>query len=782
MSNAVLACAPAALNERLNGRDVLDSAGRRVDPGDALPMPAQHSVPTMLVPRELNYLHWLGHRLPAGGRAVELGCFLGGSTAAIVEGMRSSGRDYPPVLVYDGFIAPDSEEIVNSWWMRSYGLKAGENFRARYEALHASRLDRIAIREGWLPENIDRAGERRVYPEQAPIDLLFVDAAKSWGVHLTILRAFARHMKIGSVLVQQDFLDSQTCWLPLHMWQLRDVFRPLDVIRNACTVAFECIADPSKRVDEVWRDFTCGNAARAGEVWREVESYWAGCVGPDAAGFVHGHAARHASYLGNVEQLTRHARAYEAWANSRGSAGMYVTPTWCEMLRAMARPADSPIPADRVLRDLVAESLVRREFPRHDRVAHAGASVLPEVRNGVWRGVFERLRRESHTRVALFGAGNHTRWLLEHGWHAQDITIAAVIDDAPQSPEIAGIPVVTPADAAPLLRGVTAVLPSSDAHEAAILKRARELYGQSDRVRVFGVYTELPPNDESHDMLIPDQPASGLKRVDIGALQGTAPHRSSLGLSTDRPWLAEFARRIATPEWVKGFVNYRDALFLWDVMEAVRPDTVVEIGTASGVSTSALAAASEFFGGTRTDQPSVHTFDIGSVCYFDVTRRVGAAVRECVPHLAGRVHLNPGRTAIDAARCFSVGSVDLAFIDGDHRHPTPTLDVLALLYVLRPGAWIILHDIELTAVSKLPRAIDWDLATGAETLFKRWPFGRVQPQFAEPAMNNIGAIRLPDNPADAVAFLLDHLEQPWETGRAMDPSIAAAIALRCPRG
>ncbi|MFN9973770.1 MAG: class I SAM-dependent methyltransferase, partial [Phycisphaerae bacterium] len=202
-----MSTATPRLRERLNPAPLVNAAGQIVEPGEASPFPAAHRVPTMLSERELNYLHWLGSTVPAQGQVVELGSFLGGSTAALVEGMRSSGRSHHPVLVYDAFLAPDSEACVNSWWMKPFGLRAGENFRPKYEALHATRLDRIAIREGWIPEDADTPTQQRVYPEQRSIDVLFVDAAKSWGVHRTILQAFARHVKRGGVVVQQDFLD-----------------------------------------------------------------------------------------------------------------------------------------------------------------------------------------------------------------------------------------------------------------------------------------------------------------------------------------------------------------------------------------------------------------------------------------------------------------------------------------------------------------------------------------------------------------------------------------------
>jgi predicted O-methyltransferase YrrM len=767
------------LRERLTDAPVRLASGSLGDPGDAAPMPTRHRVPTMLVERELNYLYWLAGQMPEGGRAVELGCFLGGSTAALVEGMRATGKRFAPMPVYDAFLAPDSEAVTSSWWMKPFGLRAGENFRARYEQVHASRLDRIVVREGWIPEGIDRAGERTLYPEQGPIDLLFVDAAKTWGVHETILRAFVRHMKVDGVVVQQDFMDVQTPWLPLHMWQLRDVLRPLDAVRGTPSVSFECIADPSARVDEVWRGDALRDRAPREETWSRVIEFWNGLIGP-AAGFIHGHAARHASMAGDLESLVRHARAYEAWSRSSASAGVYVTPTWNDAMASMAASFERAGRDVTAMRTLIAESAVRQTLVSLDPRGSAGGFFSPDVRAGLWRGVQQQLREGGKRRVALYGAGQHTQWLLEHAWACDDIAVAGIIDDAPRVKTIRGVPVMTPADAEALLRSVQAVIPSSDAHEQAIAERASVLAAAFD-LPVLRVYTALPgaaPCASGSEVAAASARASGaaITRVAASALQKHAPHRAALGLAVERPWLDEFARRTGAPEWVRGHVNYRDALLLWDLVEATRPDTIVEIGTASGVSTGQLAAAGEFFGGTRTAGAGVWSFDIAERCYFDSSRPVGAAAFEAVPHLAQRIHLHPGTTCIDAARRFGAGEVDLAFIDGDHRHPAPTLDVLALLYAVRPGGWMILHDIELTEVAKVAKNKDWDVVTGAESLFHAWPFEKVQPMHDEPSMNNIGAIRLPDDPGDAAAFLLDHLRRPWETQGLLQGAVEAALA------
>lgn len=758
-----------ALRERLTAAPVVNSRGQMVEPGEAAPFPAAHRVPTMLSERELNYLYWLGSTMPEQSQVVELGSFLGGSTAALVEGLRAGGRRHHPVLVYDSFIAPKRDEDINSWWMKPFGLSAGEDFRPKYEKLHKSRLDRISIRQGWIPENADATSQRELYPEQRPIDLLFVDAAKTWGVHRTILSAFARHLKKGGVIVQQDFLDVQTSWLPVHMWQLRSVFRPLDLVRESPSMAFECVGDPAEVVDGAWDIERFRDRDTREDLWQQIIAYWAELIGP-AAGFLHGHAARHSVLVGDLDGFVGPARRYEAWLQSRDSVGVYATATWSEMVRSTASVAGNARPA---ILQLAQECEARRSLcGYHDLTNPTFRS--PNVRVAYWKNAMERMRAEGHRRVALYGAGAHTDWLLANCWDHNAIRIECILDDAPVRSELRGIP-VRRADRDAVPEGLP-VIPSSDAHEKTIIERAASVFvGRNPIVPVYTSAHEVvavPLASES------SQPK--FIRHHAHQIEERAGHRIDLGLTEQRSWMTDFVKRLAVPSWVQGFVNYRDGQFLWDLVEATRPDVVAEIGTASGVSTALLASACEFFGGTTKPCGRVHTFDIADRCYFDQTRAVGTVALETFPHLRDAIEINPRCTATDAARRFSVGEVDLAFIDGDHRHPTPTLDLLALLYAMKPGAWVVLHDIELTEVHRATSSVakpDWELATGAETLFHRWPFQKTQPRYPLADMNNIGAIKLPMNPGDAVGFLLEHLREAWEINDAPNLTVLRA-ALR----
>ncbi len=221
--------------ERLVGDEPLGTDGRSCAASAARPLPAADHVPSMLTDPELNYLHWLTAQEYRGqGRVVELGCYLGGSTAALADGMTHNPHARTRMLTYDAFIM---DEWSNSFLATPY--KAGESFRPLFDLYQRHRADRLTVREGWIPEDIAPEAERELYPEQEPVEILFVDAAKTWPLHNTMLRTFGRHLiPHRSVLVHQDFKDPLVYWLPLHMHRLRACFEPLDSIARSCTLSF----------------------------------------------------------------------------------------------------------------------------------------------------------------------------------------------------------------------------------------------------------------------------------------------------------------------------------------------------------------------------------------------------------------------------------------------------------------------------------------------------------------------------------------------------------------
>jgi hypothetical protein len=117
------------------------------------------------------------------------------------------------------------------------------------------------------------------------------------------------------------------------------------------------------------------------------------------------------------------------------------------------------------------------------------------------------------------------------------------------------------------------------------------------------------------------------------------------------------------------------------------------------------------------------------------------------------------------------GAFGLAFIDADHRHPWPLLDVLRLAPYVQNCGWIVLHDIQLGTHGKAERAtgkpLDASTPYGAEWLFERWPFRKIR-------SFHIGAIELPPRLDSLIPFAFDLMDKPFElTGSAAERACRA---------
>ncbi len=238
---------------------------------------------------------------------------------------------------------------------------------------------------------------------------------------------------------------------------------------------------------------------------------------------------------------------------------------------------------------------------------------------------------------------------------------------------------------------------------------------------------------------------------------------SRFGVVPDEAGAAALVSRLVTPLWVAGSVGIADAMMLYDAAYCLRPRLVAEIGTAAGVSACALLLGLSDAGVPlhRADGLSVlHTFDALERCYFDPSRPVGAAIGEMVADLAHGATVHAGRTAAQAGVTLPARSVELAFIDADHRHPMPTADLLALAPALAPGAWVALHDL---ALHESTGGREY----GPAALFEAWPFEKVRGLRAsngKPGCANVGLIRVPDRPLVA-SDVLGSLRRPWEIRR-----------------
>jgi hypothetical protein len=157
----------------------------------------------------------------------------------------------------------------------------------------------------------------------------------------------------------------------------------------------------------------------------------------------------------------------------------------------------------------------------------------------------------------------------------------------------------------------------------------------------------------------------------------------------------------------------------------------------------------------------------------DVT---GELVQKLEESFSGTVHAATRRprfhvhaSALEARRLLDGQRIGFAIIDGSPTHPWPVADLLALLPVLAPGAWIALRDISVLWDADSPRP-----GYGSSYLFEAWPGEKRR----SGALGRVGAIRLPLDLATVPALVANALQRPWEALPPVDVCAAASIRPR----
>jgi len=191
-------------------RRLIDRPWRDVSlPPDAV------GIPTMLSKAERRLLYSLGRDYASGDAAVvDAGCFLGGSTAALLAGVRDrpDGWDGPPVESYDLFCV--DTYMVPKFFSGDRSLPLGDTFRDRFDS-HVSRFD--------VPHVVHEGDITKLGWSGAPIDVLFLDILKSWEINDVVLRDFFPSLVPGrSVIVHQDYGWGDTPWIPISVELMRD--------------------------------------------------------------------------------------------------------------------------------------------------------------------------------------------------------------------------------------------------------------------------------------------------------------------------------------------------------------------------------------------------------------------------------------------------------------------------------------------------------------------------------------------------------------------------------
>lgn len=147
------------------------------------------------------------------GSVVEIGPWLGGGTEQICRGLDASEHDWS-LTVYDRFIwAADGERK----WPEGR-LEIGKSFLPQFQSNLSRYLTKIS------PVVAELKDMPTVFPAPEHIELLFVDAPKSWSMLRMVLAHLGPHLLPGASIVFQDFLHvtaREIVWLLMSMPQIR---------------------------------------------------------------------------------------------------------------------------------------------------------------------------------------------------------------------------------------------------------------------------------------------------------------------------------------------------------------------------------------------------------------------------------------------------------------------------------------------------------------------------------------------------------------------------------
>ncbi|WP_186827085.1 class I SAM-dependent methyltransferase [Shimia ponticola] len=194
----------------------------------------------MLAWEETQFYYWLGQTFSSvDGVFVDLGCFVGGSTARFAGGIQDAGHA-SVVHAFDRFTV--NEKIKKAVLYES-GIAPfeGRDMLPLSKDLLAPFADHVVHHQGDITE---------AQWNGAPIDVLAHDASKSRKSMDAQAEIFWPYFRTGrTIMVQQDYLHTVQPWIPVQMELWADHFEPLAFIRGS-SLAFLCTKTPAASVLE----------------------------------------------------------------------------------------------------------------------------------------------------------------------------------------------------------------------------------------------------------------------------------------------------------------------------------------------------------------------------------------------------------------------------------------------------------------------------------------------------------------------------------------------------
>ena len=109
-------------------------------------------IPNMLHEESYKYYKWLGKTWQGNGAIVELGCWMGATSACVMEGLFENNTPHKKeMFVFDSFKWSEEMGLFQKFRALKHAhLKDGDSFLKYFKKFNAKYLDHIHISESWL--------------------------------------------------------------------------------------------------------------------------------------------------------------------------------------------------------------------------------------------------------------------------------------------------------------------------------------------------------------------------------------------------------------------------------------------------------------------------------------------------------------------------------------------------------------------------------------------------------------------------------------------------------
>ncbi|GAA4684545.1 hypothetical protein GCM10023226_22440 [Nocardioides nanhaiensis] len=212
-----------------------------------------------------------------------------------------------------------------------------------------------------------------------------------------------------------------------------------------------------------------------------------------------------------------------------------------------------------------------------------------------------------------------------------------------------------------------------------------------------------------------------------------------------------------------GSLTVEEVAWLQELVVEHQPRRVLELGTASGLTTGFLARFVAEQGGSR-----VVTVDHDDTFFGDPSKPNGFLVDQVYPGGPVVVERRTFTTSPSVAMRSVEETYEMAFIDANHQHPWPTIDALCVIPALVGPRVLLMDDLRLYFRQAKGRGI------GPKHLFDQFPEARREQ--APVSGGNVFRLRVDGLPAaELERIAADCLAIPWTLTNVIAPERLDAV-------